>query len=48
MGAGSVIVPPPTYFDKIQKVLKKYDVLSIVDEVICGFGRTGSVSSRTS
>jgi 4-aminobutyrate---pyruvate transaminase len=43
MGAGGVIVPPPTYFEKIQKVLKKYDVLFIVDEVICGFGRTGNM-----
>ena len=41
MGAGGVIVPPETYFDKIQPVLKKHDVLFIVDEVICGFGRTG-------
>ena len=43
MGAGGVIVPPPTYFEKIQRVLKKHDVLFIVDEVICGFGRTGSM-----
>lgn len=42
MGAGGVIVPPPTYFEKIQKVLKKYDVLMIADEVICGFHRTGN------
>ncbi len=42
MGAGGVIVPPPTYFEKIQKVLKKYDVLLVVDEVICGFFRTGN------
>jgi 4-aminobutyrate--pyruvate transaminase len=42
MGAGGVIVPPRTYFEKIQKVLKKYDVLLVADEVICGFGRTGN------
>ncbi|HEX7005517.1 MAG TPA: aminotransferase, partial [Alphaproteobacteria bacterium] len=41
MGAGGVIVPPRTYFDKVQRVLKKHDVLFVVDEVICGFGRTG-------
>jgi 4-aminobutyrate---pyruvate transaminase len=41
MGAGGVIVPPATYFEKIQTVLKKHDVLLIADEVICGFGRTG-------
>jgi len=43
MGAGGVIVPPRTYFDKIQAVLRKYDVLFIADEVICGFGRTGNM-----
>ncbi len=43
MGAGGVIVPPPTYFEKIQKVLKKHEVLLIVDEVICGFYRTGNL-----
>jgi 4-aminobutyrate--pyruvate transaminase len=42
-GAGGVVVPPPTYFEKIQAVLKKHDVLLIADEVICGFGRTGSM-----
>ncbi|HEY7610725.1 MAG TPA: aspartate aminotransferase family protein [Alphaproteobacteria bacterium] len=42
MGAGGVIVPPPTYFEKIQKVLKKHEVLLIADEVICGFFRTGN------
>src|SRR6267142_3617741 len=41
MGAGGVIVPPATYFEKVQAVLKKHDVLLIADEVICGFGRTG-------
>lgn len=43
MGAGGVILPPATYFEKIQKVLKKYDVLFVADEVICGFGRTGQM-----
>jgi 4-aminobutyrate---pyruvate transaminase len=43
MGAGGVIVPPKSYFEKIQAVLKKYDVLLIADEVICGFGRTGNM-----
>jgi 4-aminobutyrate---pyruvate transaminase len=43
MGAGGVIVPPRTYFEKIQAVLKKYDMLMIADEVICGFGRTGNM-----
>jgi len=43
MGAGGVIVPPQTYFDKIQEVLRRHDVLMIADEVICGFGRTGNL-----
>jgi 4-aminobutyrate--pyruvate transaminase len=43
MGAGGVLVPPATYFDKVQKVLAKYEVLLIADEVICGFGRTGEM-----
>ena len=43
MGAGGVIVPPRTYWEKIQAVLKKYDILLIADEVICGFGRTGNM-----
>jgi 4-aminobutyrate--pyruvate transaminase len=41
MGVGAVLVPPHGYFEKIQAVLRKYDVLLIADEVICGFGRTG-------
>ena len=43
MGSGGVIVPPKTYFDKVQAVLKRYDVLFVVDEVICGFGRLGAM-----
>lgn len=43
MGAGGVIIPPAGYFEKIQAVLKKYDVLLIADEVITGFGRTGEM-----
>ncbi len=43
MGAGGVIIPPATYFDKIQPVLKRHDVLLVADEVICGFGRTGNL-----
>lgn len=40
-GAGGVVVPPRTYWEKVQKVLRKYDILLVADEVICGFGRTG-------
>ncbi|WP_416899154.1 MAG: aspartate aminotransferase family protein [Minwuia sp.] len=42
-GAGGVLVPPAGYFPKIQAVLKKYDIMMIADEVICGFGRTGNM-----
>jgi 4-aminobutyrate--pyruvate transaminase len=41
MGAGGVIVPPRSYWQKVQQVCRKYDVLVIADEVITGFGRTG-------
>jgi 4-aminobutyrate--pyruvate transaminase len=43
MGTGGVVVPPEGYFPRIQQVLRKYDVLMIADEVICGFGRTGEM-----
>ncbi|HEY1982290.1 MAG TPA: aminotransferase [Xanthobacteraceae bacterium] len=42
MGAGGVIVPPNTYFEKIMRVCAKHDVFMISDEVICGFGRIGT------
>jgi 4-aminobutyrate--pyruvate transaminase len=41
MGAGGVIVPPAAYWERIQQVCRRYDVLIVADEVICGFGRTG-------
>ncbi|GGC60663.1 aspartate aminotransferase family protein [Chelatococcus reniformis] len=47
MGAGGVIVPPRTYFPKIQAVLERYDVMMIADEVICGFGRLGTLFGST-
>jgi L-2,4-diaminobutyrate transaminase len=40
--AGGVIVPPVGYFEAIQAVLDRYDVLLIADEVVTGFGRLGS------
>ena len=43
MGAGGVIVPPKTYFAKVQAILRHYDIAFIADEVICGFARTGSM-----
>ena len=41
MGAGGAIPPPEGYFDEIQPILRRHDILFIVDEVICGFGRLG-------
>jgi 4-aminobutyrate--pyruvate transaminase len=43
MGAGGAIVPPRGYFDKIQAVLRRHDILFVADEVICGFARTGEM-----
>lgn len=43
MGAGGVIVPPSTYWAKIQAVCRKHDILVIADEVITGFGRLGTM-----
>jgi 4-aminobutyrate--pyruvate transaminase len=42
MGAGGVLIPPATYFDKVQAVLARHDIAFIADEVICGFARTGN------
>ncbi|MGP6087793.1 aspartate aminotransferase family protein [Antarctobacter jejuensis] len=41
-GAGGVIIPPETYWPEIQRIVDKYGILLIADEVICGFGRTGN------
>ena len=40
-GAAGVLIPPSTYWPERQRICKKYDILIISDEVICGFGRTG-------
>jgi len=40
-GAGGVIIPPAGYFERIQAILKRHDILFLVDEVITGFGRLG-------
>jgi putrescine aminotransferase len=40
-GAAGVFIPPPGYWPEIERICRKYDVLLIADEVICGFGRTG-------
>lgn len=41
-GAGGVIIPPHSYWPEVQAICRKYDILLVADEVICGFGRTGS------
>lgn len=41
-GAGGVVIPPSTYWPEIQRICDAHDILLIVDEVICGFGRTGN------
>src|SRR5690606_2965844 len=41
-GAGGVIDPPRTYWPEIERICRKYDILLVADEVICGFGRTGN------
>jgi putrescine aminotransferase len=40
-GAGGVIIPPVTYWPEVKRILNKYDILFVSDEVIFGFGRTG-------
>jgi putrescine aminotransferase len=40
-GAGGVIIPPATYWGEIQRIVDKYGILLISDEVICAFGRLG-------
>ena len=42
MAVGGVLLPPEGYFEKVQAVLDRYEILMIDDEVICGFGRTGN------
>lgn len=42
LGTGGITPPPAGYWREIQPVLRRYDVLLIADEVICGFGRTGA------
>ncbi|MCA1939435.1 MAG: aspartate aminotransferase family protein [Caenispirillum bisanense] len=41
LGTGGIVPPPEGYWDEIQKVLRKHDVLLIADEVVTAFGRTG-------
>jgi putrescine---pyruvate transaminase len=40
-GAGGVIIPPPGYWPRVEAIVRKYGILLVADEVICGFGRLG-------
>ena len=42
MGAGGVKIPPASYWPEVQRICRKYDILLVLDEVITGYGRTGS------
>lgn len=42
-GNAGALPPPKGYFERVQNILRKYDILFVADEVICGFGRTGNV-----
>lgn len=46
LGTDGITPPPAGYWDAVQAVLRRYDVLLIADEVICGFGRTGARTSE--
>lgn len=41
-GAGGVIIPPANYWPEVERICRKYGILLVADEVICGFGRTGN------
>lgn len=43
MGTGGIVPPPAGYWERIAAVLKKYDILLVVDEIVTGFGRLGSM-----
>jgi L-2,4-diaminobutyrate transaminase len=42
LGTGGIIPPPQGYWEEIQAVLKRHDILLVADEVVCGFGRLGT------
>lgn len=43
LGTGGIVPPPAGYWEKIQAVLRKYDILLVADEVVTGFGRLGTM-----
>jgi 4-aminobutyrate---pyruvate transaminase len=46
LAGGGIVPPPPSYFAAIRKVLDKYNILLLGDEIVCGFGRTGNWFGR--
>jgi 4-aminobutyrate--pyruvate transaminase len=42
-GGGGVVIPPDGYYPRLQRLLARYDILFLADEVITGFGRTGKM-----
>jgi len=42
-GAGGVIISPANYWPEVERIVRKYGILLVCDEVICGFGRTGNM-----
>jgi L-2,4-diaminobutyrate transaminase len=47
LGTGGIVPPPAGYWDAIQPILKKHDILLIADEVVTGFGRLGTMMGST-
>jgi L-2,4-diaminobutyrate transaminase len=47
LGTGGIVPPPAGYWEAIQAVLKKHDILLIADEVVTGFGRLGTMFGST-
>ncbi|MEU2623378.1 aminotransferase class III-fold pyridoxal phosphate-dependent enzyme [Streptomyces sp. NPDC007157] len=47
LSAGGLIIPPPSYYPRVQEVLARHDILFILDEVVTGFGRTGAMFATT-
>jgi 4-aminobutyrate--pyruvate transaminase len=47
LAAGGVVVPPAGYFEKLQALLKRHDILLVCDEVVTAFGRTGEMFGAT-
>ncbi|MFG2480242.1 aminotransferase class III-fold pyridoxal phosphate-dependent enzyme [Streptomyces fagopyri] len=47
LSAGGVIIPPSSYYPRVQEVLARHDILFILDEVVTGFGRTGAMFATT-